>query len=370
MMEIVVEKTVKMTRIKVACLPCKMDKSRCDAGRPCTRCTVKGKIHLCIDRPTSEIPDDEHVAVQTKIVNQKRPYKKRKSTIEEFERDFKKQKLSGDSKEDFGVQVIPSGSDLFKNMFSFLLKPFFQTFAVYSSPFWLKDFITERTDIWRRFLTRMWTLFPREEVLKMRELMVKSAASVVGDSSAQFSNLSWFEIEGVTQFKTEKFDLPSDAIEVIQKVFKLNSLDNSDLGVLFVKHKVGDHGKLDVTRYLNKNMELIIGRSIESFGDPLESDGTPKTPFLVQVLTTDSLQKLFKYIHPSSVQTELPRFAESIEIIQPDNSLVNCFLLCILNLNSQNEQKETYQLVVLKPRSITFDPEGFSQIAKVELQGN
>jgi hypothetical protein len=367
-------KKEKATRIRVACIPCKLDKLRCDRERPCSRCQSKGKVHLCIDRPIESSAAEPLKAVEVEVKLTKRPYRKRanRSTGDLQASKSKKPKQTDSSNASSTGSVtedVPSG-EAFKMMFSLLLKPTYTQFIEQSSPLWMKELITEKTDLWRRFLTKLRSIFPMNEALEMKEKIIKAAASTAPDEVSfhqcieSFSKITWFEMGNLIVDKSEQFRISPETFQIIKRTFNIDSLDNSDLAIAQTSHFIDSEGLMAARQCNNENLERLMGRDIHSFGPVINADGTPRTPFILQILTNNSLQRMFKNLTTSSLDLVNPQISPSghilledtWELIRPDSSQVRCYALLMLD----SEGHDYIITMVLRPCSFTFDPEKYN----------
>jgi hypothetical protein len=354
----------KPRRSRIACAPCSRDKAKCEDTRPCARCVKKGREDQCIDRD----------AVFPPIV------RKRKSVDSEDGKSSddagKRSKISDDLiSVDSSVSSETSAgtrasSDAFKQMFSMVLKPLFQSFALSASPFFIKEFMIERTNLWRWFLTRMRAILPKMDAMAIREIMMQTAISVSMDPESlrqiadSLENLTWFDISAVLQSKTENFDFPKEVTSLVEEVLGLSRIANTDLAIIYMREQVTEDGKLRMIRSYNQNVTSLFGQTSESIEMLVEQDGTPKAPFVLRYMTPRSIFKIFSYVTAKSLQISWPWFADTVEIIRPDNSIVECFFLSVFHLDIHGTEKENSHVFVIKPPSLTFDPVEFCQATK------
>jgi hypothetical protein len=112
-------------KMRVACVLCQVNKQKCDAQRPCSRCVAKGKAHMCVDRNSDSVivpaittaattvssfnfsASVEVVTSQQDVISllpPKRPYKKRKKK-EETNRKAKSKSSSNEEVEQVAAQI-------------------------------------------------------------------------------------------------------------------------------------------------------------------------------------------------------------------------------------------------------------------------
>jgi hypothetical protein len=350
-------------KVQVACIPCRLIKQKCDLQRPCSRCVMKGKLHLCVDEATPE----ELSQIELEMLKNKRKYKKRKKSgtqesIEEQSSNEKKSRKSSSSPELVPVEVPDTPQeDIFKQMFVVLLKPTHRTLVQTKSPFFIKQFITEHTPLFRKYLTHLRALFPKEEVLELRDIMFQSAASTVTDEKASaemmesLGEITWFETTPPVHIESETFYLPRALLPLLDEVFMISRVQHSDVAIVQAVNQLDANGKLSMSLYYNKNMEKIMGRSVESFGSTVDSQGEPTTPFLMRVLSNKSLQAMTRFI-VSWILREESFSTDTFEIIQPDGTLARCFC-ALAGVHEANEIGSVFT-IMMRPCSATFDPEG------------
>jgi hypothetical protein len=371
---------VPTNRIRVACIPCKINKQKCDALRPCTRCVMKGKCHLCVDRASDSIlsPDEP---ISAPVVVTQNPDEVM-AEVQLNKKTYRKRRKNSSSGSGGGGNVSPvdpkrckileceeimhqSGADVFKNLFAYVLKPMYMSFAEKTSPFDLQDFISERTTIWRRYVTKMKMLFPRQEAEALREIMIQFAASASPDKEASrhmIEAFSQIEPYGFSPSscveKTENFTIPEETFSVIEDIFHVKCIEDTDLAVLHSIQRVID-GKVHLYLYYNKNVERLLGRTVESFGDQVDMKGEPTTPFMMRVMNNKSLETVSKFIMAWILREE-SFFTDTVEIVRPDGSFIRCYLAIIGGNEADFEKGESSLISVYKPCSVTFDPDGFS----------
>jgi hypothetical protein len=398
-------------RIRVACIPCRLDKQKCDAPRPCSRCLARNKVHLCIDRAADSIlsADDsivsnatsgsqdadtvmaeiqnlkktsgpQDVSVLAEIEESAKVLKKRRrnnasedgsSTSETSAKKPKKAKTkkSVDSNSDAQVKSeehLPPGADVFKRMFSMLLKPVYLSIAERKSPFFIQDLIRRETRLWKGFVSMLASLIPMHEVTALQQMMIKSAASATSsEQTAQqmietFSKVQPFNVINPSLSMAEKFDLCDETFSAIQDIFEIRQIENTDLAVVISKHIIVDDDTVSVQIHYNANLERLFGRTVESFGKGLDpSDGTPKTPFWLRVLTNKSLENVSSFLL-SWVIGERTYFAETVEVIQPDGSIIRVYLAIIgIYEYVDGDPVSSANVFIFKPCSLTFDPDKY-----------
>eukprot|EP00475_Leptophrys_vorax_P014288 TRINITY_DN20682_c0_g1_i1.p1 TRINITY_DN20682_c0_g1~~TRINITY_DN20682_c0_g1_i1.p1 ORF type:complete len:463 (+),score=120.71 TRINITY_DN20682_c0_g1_i1:733-2121(+) len=387
---------VPTNRIRVACIPCKINKQKCDALRPCTRCVMKGKLHLCVDRASDSIlsPDEPTALpvvtsnpeeVLAEVQQNKKTYRKRRKSSSSSSSSQPPQPPSASPPlrpnfpysttgakrpkleffESQQLQLAASaGVDVFKNLFAYVLKPMYVAFAEKTSPFFIQDFIMERRHTWRRYITKMGAFMPKQEALALREFMIQSAASATADeeSSQQmiqaFSEIQAYDFTKSVMERTEKFDIPEATWTVIEDIFHVKCLEDTDLAVAHSIQRVTEDGHVELFLYYNRNLERLVGRTVQSFGDQIGPNGEPTTPFIMRVMTNNSLQTVSKFLMAWILREE-SFFTDTVEIIRPDGSILRCFLAIIGGNEAEFEAGESSLVSIYKPCSVTFDPDAF-----------
>jgi hypothetical protein len=149
---------------------------------------------------------------------------------------------------------------------------------------------------------------------------------------------------------------------MIDQVFNTNRVEGSDLGVMSVTAEVNHEQKLEILTQFNKNIEKILKRTVASFGDPVDTiTGEPKTPFIFQVLSNKSLQLISRYMLAATLREDQDTvFAETLEIIHPSGAFVRCYCILLTSyIDPNDDTKGLTMTFVLKPCSLTFDPDVF-----------